>query len=316
MTKAVILLNMGGINNAKEVEIFLTNMFNDKNIIRVKSDFLRSLIAKFIVFRRKNIVIENYKKIDGVSPLLKITEKLVDKLQKAMPDYLITYAMRYTAPFELEVLRECRDKNIEEIFLIPLYPQYSTTTTKSSFEAIERALNELNYSPKIERVDYFFDDEIYNSAIIENIKKEIKDFDSNEFDLIFSAHSLPQKIINDGDTYEKEVISNIDILKDLLDKNEIKFKNIHLAYQSKVTPVKWLEPSLESVLKSIDNKNVLIYPISFIIDNSETVLELSIEYAEIAKELGFENFLVSKCLNDSDTFVKSLENMVKKLENS
>ncbi len=306
MKKALILLNMGGANNLNEVEVFLNNMFADPNILMIKNSFIRNMVGKFIVFKRKNIAKENYKLIGGKSPLPELTKKLVTKLQKKLPYLYVTYAMRYTPPFDYEVIKELKEKNIEEIHLIPLYPQYSTTTTKSSFDGIEIALKKLNYNPIVKKIDKFYEDRFYNEAIINRIKESLLNNSANEFDLIFSAHGLPQKIIDRGDTYQKEIEENIKILKEMLKEKNMNFKNIHLAYQSKVTPVKWLEPSLENKLNAIDNKNIVIYPISFIIDNSETDFELSIEYKEIAKNLNFKKFIVSKCLNDSDLFMKAL----------
>ena len=306
MKKALILLNMGGANNLDEVEVFLKNMFRDPNILMIKNSFIRNMVGKFIVFKRKNIVKENYKLIGGKSPLPELTKKLVTKLQKKLPYIYVTYAMRYTPPFDYEVIKELKKKNIEEIHLIPLYPQYSTTTTKSSFDGIEIALKKLNYNPIVKKIDKFYEDRFYNEAIINRIKESLKNNSASEFDLIFSAHGLPQKIIDRGDTYQKEIEENIKILKEMLKEKNINFKNIHLAYQSKVTPVKWLEPSLENKLNAIDNKQVIIYPISFIIDNSETNFELSIEYKKIAQNLNFNEYRICKCLNDSDLFIQAL----------
>ena len=134
---------------------------------------------------------------------------------------------------------------------------------------------------------------------------------SEEFDLVFSAHGIPQKMIEEGDPYQTQIERNVRILKGLLIKSNIKFNNIHLAYQSKVGPLKWLSPSLQEKLKEIENKKVVIYPISFTLDNSETDFELSIEYKEKAKEMGFEEYIVSRCVNNSDLFVKSLIDIYK-----
>ena len=134
--------------------------------------------------------------------------------------------------------------------------------------------------------------------------------DPKQFDLIFSAHSLPQSIVKRGDPYPMEVQEHIEILKKTIGH---RFKEVHLAYQSKLGPVKWLEPSLEEKLRSLRNKKVLIYPISFVLDNSETEFELHIEYKEIAKKLGFEEYIVARCPNDSDTFVEALAKIYQRM---
>lgn len=311
MKKAVILLNMGGASNNDEIKMFLTNMFNDKNIISLPNPF-RKLLAFIITKSRLSHAIENYSKIGGKSPILNHTQNLAKKLQEKFSDIKIEFVMRYTPPRAAEVLARLKTQKIEEIFLLPLYPQYSTTTTKSSFEDMEETLKKLNYAPKIKKIDRFYKNELFCNVILENIKKTLGKDEANQFDLIFSAHSLPQKIIDKGDTYQKEIEENVLILSDKLKKNGINFKNISIAYQSKLGPVKWLEPSLESVLLKMQNKKVIIYPLSFTLDNSETDFELSIEYKEVAKENGFLDYRVCPCPNDNDLFILALEDIIKK----
>ncbi len=311
--KAILLLNMGGPKNIEEVEVFLKNMFNDPRILTMPS-FMRKIVGSMIVSFRKKEALNNYKALGGKSPIVKHMEDLTKKLSSLLPEIEIKYAMRYTPPFAFEILEKMKEENIEEIILLPLYPHFSTTTTASSFDDVETSLRKLNYQPKIKKITSFYDHIGYNLSIIEKIKEAMKNENPKEFDLIFSAHGLPQKMIEQGDPYQNQIESNVAILKNLLKESGIDFKNIHLAYQSKVGPLKWLSPSLEEKLKEIKNKKVLIYPISFTLDNSETDYELSIEYKELAKDMGFEKFIVSKCVNDSDLFVKSLISIYKEIE--
>ncbi len=311
--KAILLLNMGGPKNIEEVEVFLKNMFNDPRILTMPS-FMRKIVGSMIVSFRKKEALNNYKALGGKSPIVKHMEDLTKKLSSLLPEIEIKYAMRYTPPFASEILEKMKEENIEEIILLPLYPHFSTTTTASSFDDVETSLRKLNYQPKIKKITSFYDHIGYNLSIIEKIKEAMKNENPKEFDLIFSAHGLPQKMIEQGDPYQNQIESNVAILKNLLKESGIDFKNIHLAYQSKVGPLKWLSPSLEEKLKEIKNKKVLIYPISFTLDNSETDYELSIEYKELAKDMGFEKFIVSKCVNDSDLFVKSLISIYKEIE--
>lgn len=300
---------MGGPNNLDEVEVFLTNMFNDKNIITVKSSLLRKFIAWMIVSSRKKAATANYAKLGGKSPIVGLTTKLIEKLRLALPSLHVSFAMRYTPPFCEEVIQELMEKNIDEVMLLPLYPHYSTTTTKSSLEDFKEVAQRLGFKAKIGCVERFYEDEIYNALLIEKIKEALGTNRSQELDLIFSAHSLPQKIVDKGDPYQKEIILHVKILKAMLEEQNLHFKDIHIAYQSKLGPVKWLEPSLEHKLKSLTNKNVLIVPLSFTIDNSETEFELSIEYKEVAHKLGFERYIVASCPNDSNAFVKCLKKL-------
>ena len=307
--KALVLLNMGAPRNLDEVELFLKNMFNDENIITTKSKLLRKFIAFIITNTRKNEAKENYRKIGGRSPLVENSENLIKSLQKNLKDTYVTYVMRYTPPFSQEVIRDLMAKNIDDITLIPLYPQYSTTTTKSSLEEFLNTSNKLDFHPTVKIVERFYKDDIYCNCVIEQIKKSLTDKNPKSHDLIFSAHSLPLKIVQKGDTYEKEIKENVEILKNLLKKEGIFFNKIHLAYQSKLGPVKWLEPSLEDKLKSIENKNVIIYPISFVLDNSETIYELHMEYKNVAQKLGFRDYQVCHCPNNSKKFTDFLQNL-------
>jgi len=307
--KAIVFLNMGAPRNLDEVEVFLHNMFNDKNIITVKSNLLRAYIASKIVKNHKEDAKSNYAKLGGVSPLVKNTENLIEKTKATLPDHHVVQIMRYTPPFAFEELKWLQLKGVEELIVIPLYPHYSTTTTKSSLEDLYAALAEANYAPHMKIITRFYDNTYYNKAIITRIKEALDQNDAQEFDLIFSAHSLPQKIVDNGDPYQKEVIEHVNILQDMLHKEKLYFKNIHLAYQSKMGKQKWLEPSLQSKLEELRNKKVIIFPISFTLDNSETDFELDIEYREIAEELGFEEYRVAKCPNDMPLFVEAIQHM-------
>lgn len=312
---AIVLLNMGGPNNLEEVEVFLKNMFNDKNIITVKSSLLRSFIATMITFGRTEKAQDIYKQIGGKSPIVEHTKHLVKKLQAKVQDegVIVDFAMRYTPPFSREVIERLNKENIEKIYLIPLYPQFSTTTTKSSLEDFEEQYHLIGGDAVLAEIKHFFQNNTYNKAVIARVKEIITPSECEEFDIIFSAHGLPQKIVDRGDVYERHVQKHVELLKNMLEDEGYKFKEVHLAYQSKVGPMEWLKPSLEEKLESIKSKRVIISPISFTIDNSETDYELEIEYREVAHELGFEHYRVCRCPNDSEFFVEALLEMYEKM---
>ncbi|MBA1437960.1 MAG: ferrochelatase [Epsilonproteobacteria bacterium] len=313
--EAIVLLNMGGPNNLEEVEMFLTNMFNDKNILTMKSRLLRKFIATMITFTRTESSQEIYRQLGGKSPLVDHTKKLVAKLQERVGDgVIVDFAMRYTPPFANEVIERLNKEQVAKIYLIPLYPQYSTTTTKSSLEDFEEHYHTIGGDAVLVEIKHFFENTTYNKAIIERIKESMQGGAYNDFDLIFSAHGLPQKIIDSGDVYEKHVNKHVAILKEMLQEEAMEFHEVHLAYQSKVGPMQWLEPSLEEKLKSVRNRGVLIFPLAFTIDNSETDFELDVEYREIAEELGFKEYRVAKCPNDSDLFVDALSEIYNKMK--
>jgi len=311
MGKGLVLLNMGGPNNLDEVELFLTNMFNDPRIITVKSDSLRSIIAWMITKSRKNEAIKNYQSIGGKSPIVTYTKLLVKKLQRALPDTCVTFAMRYTPPFADEAIQELLTHGVKEVSLIPLYPHYSSTTTQSSVEDFTKRASNLFETIKVK--ERFYDHPIYNQAIIELIKSTLKNKDPKEYEFIFSAHSLPQKIIDRGDPYQNEILAHARILSGLLKQEGLHFASTTVAYQSKLGPIKWLQPELGSTLEKMKNKKVFILPIAFTIDNSETEFELHKEYYEVAKKIGVKEYLVAPCPNASDGFVEALLDIYKNL---
>ena len=312
--EAIVLLNMGGPNNLEEVEVFLTNMFNDKNIITVKSPLLRSFIAKMITFSRTEKSQEIYKQIGSKSPIVGHTKDLIAKLQARVGDgVIVDFAMRYTPPFASEVIERLNKEDIEKIYLIPLYPQFSTTTSKSSLEDFEEQYHIKGGDAILLEIKHFFQNDNYNKAIMQRIKERVSEHECKDFDMIFSAHGLPIKVIESGDVYERHVKKHVEILKALMKAEGFNFNEVHLAYQSKVGPMEWLKPSLEDKLKEIKSKGVIIFPIAFTIDNSETDYELEIEYREVAHELGFKDYRVCRCPNNNDFFVEALYEIYEKM---
>ena len=313
MREAIILLNMGGPNNLDEVELFLYNMFTDKNIITTKSAPLRRFIATMITFFRTESAQEVYIKLGGKSPIVELTQKLVAALGERLDGVYIDFAMRYTPPFSDEVIERLIEKRIEKIYLIPLYPQYSSTTTKSSLEDFEVKLHDSRCDAILTELQNFYKNERYNEAILERIEAAMAGAAYEEFELIFSAHGLPQKIVDSGDPYEMQIEEHTALLQKMLQARNIDFADVHLAYQSKVGPMRWLEPSLETRLGKVRTKKVLIYPIAFIVDNSETLFELDIEYREIAEEKGITEYRVARCVSTSERFVDALVELYEKM---
>ena len=305
---------MGGPNNLQEVEMFLKNMFNDPNILTMKSALMRRFVAGSITLLRAEASQEIYRSLGGKSPIVSHTKKLITALQKKVGDGVyVDFVMRYTPPFAPEVIEKLAQKGIEKIFLIPLYPQYSTTTTKSSLDDFEAALHASGLDAVVVEKKHYYENDYYNEAVIARIKEQMEDAQYRDFDLIFSAHGLPQKIVDAGDPYQRHIERHVEILKQKLQEHNLDFHQVHLAYQSKVGPMKWLEPSLEESLKRVRNRGVLIYPIAFTIDNSETDYELSVEYKAIAQEQGFKNYRVCRCANAHPFFVEALVELYEKM---
>ncbi len=313
--EAIVLLNMGGPNNIREVEVFLRNMFADPNILTMKSALLRKFVGNLIVANRTFAAQKVYEQLGGKSPIVEHTKALVSKLQQLVDeDVYVDFAMRYTPPFADEVALRLEEMDVKDIYLIPLYPQYSTTTTKSSLEDFETAYARTGGNAKLHSIKNFYRNHRYNELICKRIAEAIGEAQSEEFDLIFSAHGLPKKIVKRGDPYERQITRHVELIKQELQKNHMEFRGIHLAYQSKVGPMKWLEPSLEKKLEELAGKKVVIVPIAFTIDNSETDYELGVEYAEIAKELGYSDYRVARCPNDDELFAMTLHEIFREMK--
>lgn len=313
MKRALILLNMGGPNNLNEVKVFLLNMFKDPRILPIKNSFLRSLLAHIITAARHKSARENYAFLGGKSPLSDTTAKLCKKIQNLSDKFeAIDFAMRYTPAFAKDVL--AKYSNFDEIVLLPLYPHHSSTTILSSLDDAKSVLADMKFKGSVKIVPEFYQDKTYNDIIIDRIKSAVNGKDISKATLIFSAHSLPQSVIDKGDLYEAHIKDHSKILSDLCKENGLNFKEFKLAYQSKLGPVKWLEPAMSQTIKHLDSKQAIIVPISFCIDNSETDFELAVEYKKEADELGYEMYEVVKCPNDGEDFAKFLLELALKME--
>ncbi len=309
MKRAIVLMNMGGPNNLDEVKVFLKNMFNDKYIIGAPQP-IRALIASFITFKRLEIAKENYRNLGGMSPIIGHTKRLVRRLEKEV-DADVFFEMRYTYPFAKNVLEKL--KNYDEIYAIPMYPHYSSTTTKSSIEDFMKIAKKYNLDKKVKTIDSYYNNILYNKTIVERIKEALDGDNSEEFELVFSAHGLTQRTINKGDLYQKHILANVESAKKELLKQNIHFKKIHVAYQSRLGPMEWLRPYMEDKLKEIKSK-VIIYPISFTVDNSETKGELVLEYGELAHELGIKDYRVANAPNHHPYFINALKEIYEKMK--
>jgi ferrochelatase len=284
-------------------------MFADKNILTMDR-YTRKFVATIIINKRLEEVKENYGLLGGKSPLPTLTYELISKLEKKL-DMPIYPAMRYVPPFADEPLEKCQKEGIEELILFPMYPQYSTTTTLSSLEDIEERCKRIGYDPKITLIDPYYDDYNYISASVEKIIEVMEGKDTTEYDLLLSAHGLPVSIIQAGDPYQNQVEGNASAIKTYLHERGIKFHAIKLVYQSKVGNSDWLEPNLIDVLRNPTHRKVVIFPLAFTLDNSETVFELDIEHREIAEKIKYDDYVVAKCMNSSDKFVDLIVEKVK-----
>ena len=312
---AVILFNLGGPDKLESVKPFLFNLFNDKAIIGLPQP-LRFLLAKLISSRRNKKAQKIYQQIGGKSPLLNITLAQGYSLERELSfygDYKVFTIMRYWHPFASEVIENIKEYHPRQIILIPLYPQFSSSTTQSSIDDFMKNFdNKENCNIKIVCC-YPEDDEFIKShaILIKKTSEQLSSEELRETRLLFSAHGLPQRTIDNGDPYvfqiNKTAHKVIQYLGNMVKKN-VEDIDYRICYQSKVGPMQWTSPSLEHEVNkaAIDKKNVIVIPIAFVSDHSETLVELDIEYKEIAYNLGIKKYFRVPSLNVEGHFIKSL----------
>jgi len=311
---AVLLLQMGGPDSLDAVEPFLYNLFSDRDIIKIGPAFLQPFIARMIVRRRAPKSAANYRDIGGKSPLRELTEQQAAELEKLLGDrYRCFVAMRYWNPFTDEALAAIRKEGIGRIIALSLYPHYSRATSGSSFNELEKCLSRLKPRPDVTCIRQFFDHPLYIQALAEKIEQGLSGFlDRSRVQLFFSAHSLPQSFITEGDPYLDHIQATVRLVMQRFEGVEH-----HLAFQSRAGPVKWLEPSTQDKLKELaarGEKEVLVVPLSFVSDHIETLHEIDIEYREEAHKLGITDFRRMESLNSSPLFIACLAELVRSQE--
>lgn len=308
---AVILLNLGGPSKLPEVKQFLFKLFYDKAIINLPNP-LRWLVAKIISSRREKTAQEIYSLMGGGSTILPETIRQKEALEKELKDKStkIFISMRYSSPNSEEVARELSKYQPGQVIMLPLYPQFSTTTTESSFEDMERSLRNINYKGKIKKIGCYFAHKNFIDGHIAQIKEAMEKLKKPNFRIIFSAHSLPEKIIKSGDPYQWQIEQTVQAI---VKKLKIKDLDYIISYQSKVTPVKWLEPDTEKeVIKASEEKDaIIIVPIAFVSEHSETLVELDIEYKELI-DTKKTQYIRVPTLGIQKDYIKCLADLVKK----
>lgn len=301
--RAVILFNLGAPDSLEGVEKFLFNLFNDKAIISLPNPF-RYFFARLISKKRAKIASEIYKLIGGKSPLLEETQKQALELEKLSGDKVFI-AMRYYHPFAYEVIEEIRKYDPEEIILLPLYPQFSTTTTASSIKDWKNQAKKIGLDKPTKIICCYSDDERFIASHVNLIREAITE-DKN-FRILFSAHGIPEYLVKMGDPYQWQVERTVARIMDNL-ADDIDYE---ICYQSKVGPLKWLEPKTEDEIERAGKEgiNIIIVPIAFVSEHSETLVELDIEYKHIADKFNVEYYRV-KALGTDEKFIESLNYLI------
>lgn len=319
----VLLLNLGGPDELEDVRPFLYNLFSDPEIIRLPIPWLQKPLAWLISTARSRKSQENYKEIGGGSPLRRITQQQAEALKAELEAQgqptEVYVGMRYWHPFTEEaVFRIKRDKP-EKLVILPLYPQFSISTSGSSFRVLERIWQE---DPALQKIPYtvipsWYDEPTYLQAMANLIATELDKFsDPEQVHIFFSAHGVPLSYVEEaGDPYQYEIEECARLIMETLNRPN----DYTLAYQSRVGPVEWLKPYTEEALMELGKqgiKNLLVIPISFVSEHIETLQEIDIEYRELAYEAGIENFQRVPALNTDPTFIQALTNCVENALNS
>ncbi|MDX1531893.1 MAG: ferrochelatase [Rhodothermales bacterium] len=321
-TVGVVLMNLGGPRQLDEVEPFLYNLFMDPAIIDIPlPKRLRHPLCRFIARKRSASVGEDYEQIGGGSPINRLTGEQAAALERRLNErygaatgarYRTYIAMRYWHPTSEDALRQMQADGVTKVVLLPLYPQYSKTTTGSSL-VYWKALEENGELPQwpTSLVYEYATHPLYVQALSERIDEALQRFPRSVRDrahLLFSAHGTPVKEMKKRrDPYCCLVHSTVQAVMDFRQQKEE--RPFHVAFQSKVGPAEWLTPSTPEKLEELANEGhtaVLVIPVAFVTDHIETAFELDIEVREEAEHFGIEHYEVTSGLNCHPLFIEAL----------
>jgi ferrochelatase len=319
---AVVLFNLGGPDRPESIKPFLLNLFRDPAILRVPF-FIRPLLARIIATARVKPATENYAILGGKSPLLELTREQAGALEAALCGPEIEakcfVAMRYWHPFSLETATALRDWGADEVFLLPLYPHFSTTTTGSSLSAWRDAAARVGLARPVTTLCCWFDDPAYvaaTAAIVRRALDAARSEATAPLRILFSAHGLPETIVRRGDPYQFQIESTVRAVVDQMEaegERGAEALDWQVCYQSRATPQKWLDPSTESAIEGAarDRVAVLVVPIAFVSEHSETLVELDVEYRELAERMGVPGYYRAPAQNSDPAFIAALAEAVR-----
>lgn len=309
---AVVLMNLGGPDRLESVRPFLFNLFKDPAIIRLPA-LLRLPLAHLIAKRRAPRAQKIYAHLGGGSPLLKLTEEQARSLESSLgeAETKVFIAMRYWHPMSLETATLVKEWGPEDITLLPLYPQYSTTTTASSLADWRKSAASVGLKVPARAVCCYPTASGLIAAQVALIRESLAKVPAGKKTrLLFSAHGLPRKVVRGGDPYKVQVERTADaIVRDLQDDA----LDWSVCYQSRVGPLEWIGPSIDQELTRAAGHKVeavVVVPIAFVSEHSETLVELDIEYRKRAEELGIATYIRVPALGTHPLFVEALKELV------
>jgi protoporphyrin/coproporphyrin ferrochelatase len=339
---AVVLFNLGGPDSLDAVRPFLYNLFCDPDIFKLPlARLTQRPFAALVSRRRAPEAAKGYAAIGGGSPLLMNTQAQAEALERALNTTVVHavaataettraggrdiapenpidvyVCMRYWHPMTPEVVTTLKARNYRRLVLLPLYPQYSTTTTGSSFNAFDRECRRQDYRPQLTQIRTWYEQPGYQQAIVDTLKRELAQFPRPEpeyVELLLSAHGLPRRVVDAGDPYERQIVATAAAVR-----LRLGWPNVTLCYQSRVGPLAWLRPYTDDVIREKAGrgaKQMLVYPISFVSDHIETLYELGSLYAELARGAGITHYRVAPALNAHPLLIDTLRTLVLKALN-
>ena len=313
---AIVLFNLGGPDRPESVRPFLLNLFTDPAILRVPF-FVRPILARIIARARTKPATANYALLGGKSPLLELTEQQARALEAALPelDARCFVAMRYWHPFSMEAARAVKAWDPDEVVLLPLYPHYSTTTTGSSLSAWRDAAARVGLAKPVTSLCCYPSDPGFLGATAAIVRKGYQQARAAldpaiGLRVLFSAHGLPEVIVSAGDPYQYQIEQTVAGVVRWL---AIPGLDYHVCYQSRATPQKWIGPSTEEEIEraATDKVALLVVPIAFVSEHSETLVELDVEYRDVADKLGVPGYFRVPAQNADAGFIAALADLVR-----
>jgi ferrochelatase len=315
----IVLFNLGGPDSPEAVEPFLRNLFSDPAIITLPG-VIRIPLARFIARRRAPLARAIYDHIGGSSPILEETQKQARALEQALTapgiEARAFVAMRCWHPFSDGTALAVKKFSPDHIVALPLYPQYSTTTSASSLKDWDRAAKKAGLAQPLSRVCCYPDEPGFIAAAAAKIRATMADLKPGlSYRLLLSAHGLPKKVVAGGDPYQWQVERTAKALVAALDIPELDWT---ICYQSRVGPLKWLEPATDAEIRKAgaQGKGVIVAPIAFVSEHSETLVELDIEYGKLAREAGVPDYRRAATVGADPAFIAGLAGLVRRAVDS
>lgn len=309
---AVILMNLGAPDHLDAVQPFLTNLFSDPAILNFRvPSFVRKTLARIIARRRTPFAKEIYEQLGGQSPLYKNTILQSDALQKLLgDDFDLHIAMRYWHPRAEDIIEKLKKNPPDQIVLLPLYPQFSTTTTGSSVNEWMDLQRKADLDIPVHYICCYPEDKGFVSAQAALLEDTLRaNQGSIPYRVLFSAHGLPKRIVDGGDPYPKHVELTARAIVDLLDQPSLDWR---VCYQSRVGPVEWIKPYADDEIRLAGREgvSVVLVPLSFVSEHSETLIELDVEFKKIADASGVPLYLRVPTVGVAPSYIENLKDLV------